>query len=76
MDPLHSKEIATKIDYILCEDNFYFYNTKGTIKDLEDQEMRRLLSNCLSQRKSFIKDGCIEKIYTNQNQRTIIIEQF
>ena len=61
-DPIHAAEIEAKIEALFLEDNFYFYNAKGD-KVEEEKEIKRLISDCLSSKKCFVKQGQLEPIH-------------
>ena len=73
-DPLFVNEIREKIEVLFQEDSFYFYNTKG--KDLikEDDEIQRLISNCLLLQKCYIEEGNLEPIHHTAGERKIIVD--
>ena len=74
-DPLFKKEIAEKIDALFQENNFYFYDANGEDKDLEESEIKRLISDCMSSNKCYIKEGNLEPIHHQEGERKIIVDQ-
>ena len=73
-DPLLAKEIEEKIGALFPENCFYFYNTKGENLDQEGDEIKRLILDCLSMEKCFIKKGNIEPIHHTAGERKIIVD--
>ena len=75
MDPIKIKEIKEKIEIMLPEENFYFFNASMEDKDREESEIHRLIQDCIYSRRFYIKEGKLEPIHHKEGEKKIIIEQ-
>ena len=73
-DPILKQELEDKIEVLFQQENFYFYNAKGNDEDQEDDEIKRLISDCLSSKKCFIEYGNLEPIHHQEGERKIIVD--
>ena len=62
-DPAKMKEIADKIVYLFPDVNFYFFNTLGEKPELENEEIKRLISNSMNSNKFYLTKGNLEPIH-------------
>ena len=69
-DPIRKKEIEAKIDVLFKEDNFYFYkasdneNKEETTNQIdEENEIERLINDCLNSKKCHISRGNLETLH-------------
>ena len=75
MDPIKVLEIRKKIDIMLPEENFYFFNASMEDQDKEESEIHRLIQDCISSRRFYIKQGTLEPIHHKEGEKKIIIDQ-
>ena len=74
-DPLKIQEIKQKISVLFPDKHFYFFNAVGEDMAKEQAEIRRLITDCMSSGKFFIKQGNIEPIHHAEGERNMILEQ-
>ena len=73
-DPLKVKEIEAKINVLFPEDSFYFYDATAENQIEEESEIKRLISDCMSAQKCYIKEGNLEPIHHQEGEREIIVD--
>ena len=81
-DPIRTREIEEKIDALFIYDRFYFYkaNPNATEDDetnekVEEEEIQRLIEDCITAKRCFIKEGNLETIHHLKTEREIIVDQ-
>ena len=46
-DPLRAKQIEEKIEILFPEENFYFYDATAEDLEEEENEVKRIISDCM-----------------------------
>jgi hypothetical protein len=47
-DPLREKQIKEKIEILFSEENFYFYDANAEDIEEEENEVKRIISDCMA----------------------------
>ena len=80
-DPIRTKEIEEKIDALFIYDRFYFYKANSDTSEgnennekVEEEEIQRLIQDCITTKKCFIKEGNLETLHHLKTEREIIVD--